>query len=152
MLDDEPGALMMDGGVDDRFQRRQLIAVRQYRRQRVSIDHPFTVVPGSAPRSAVPAGRQALQLAHNGVGIEGWNAGLGKHRRDGRLAHADRPGERQRDHGLSLCQSSASRSRGASWPKNSLKLVAACSTSMPRPSTVCRPRAGRHDQGGFKGL
>ena len=61
--------------------------------------------------------------------------------RDGRLAHADRSGERDADHGRSLCHRSASRSRGGSLPNNSLKLAAACSTSMSSPVTTASPRS-----------
>ena len=96
---------------------------------------------GDQPRRRAPAIRRTAASASNSR-----DAGLGEHRGDGRLAHADRPGERERDHRPSFCQSSPSRSRGGSWPKNSLKLVAACSTSMSRPSHRQAALSRRRDQ------
>ena len=63
----------------------------------------------------------ALQPAHLGVGVEHGNAGLGEHRRDGRLAHADRAGERERDHGREPRHKSASRSRGGSCAEQQIE-------------------------------
>ena len=114
MLDDEAGPLMVNRGMDDRFQRGEFVTVAEHRRrQGLAVDGSIARAAGKArldQRHQSPA--RPLQPAHDGVGIEDRNAGVGEHRGDGRLAHADRPGERERDHGRSNCQSSASRSRG----------------------------------------
>ena len=57
---------------------------------------------------------RALQPMHGGIGVKYRHALLGKHLRDGRLAHADRPGEPEdQRHDVSLSRSSASCARGA---------------------------------------
>src|SRR5690348_17805929 len=57
--------------------------------------------------------------------VEDRNARIGEHLGDGRLAHSDRAGERERDHGFSNSMSSPSRSRGGLAPKKISKLAAA---------------------------
>src|SRR5690606_7246101 len=81
-----------------------------------------------------------LELAHLLVGVEHGHALVGEHARDGRLAHADRAGEAEHDHGASRAISAAS-SGGASAPKRSRKAARACPTSITSPFTLRSDKA-----------
>src|SRR4030095_2777776 len=95
------------------------------------------------PLARLRDGAAAITLhpANFGICVKERDVGLGEHGGHGRLAHADRSGQRDLDHGLSPAISAAASWRGASWPNNSMKLAAACSTSMAIPSKVARPRS-----------
>ena len=85
-----------------------------------------------------------LQLVNGGVGVENRHVEALKHRRDGRLAHADRTGEAENEgfgHWVSNLRSSASCSRGGNSPKNFSNAFAACPISIASPSIVERPLA-----------
>lgn len=81
----------------------------------------------------------ALQPVHLGIGIEHGHTRAPQHRRDGRLAHADRTSETENDHCVSRAFSSSSHPSGGSAPKNSEKAIAAWPISISSPSTVSRP-------------
>ena len=81
----------------------------------------------------------ALQPVDFGIGIEHRHARAPQHRRDGRLAHADRAGETEDDHCASSALSSSSQPSGGGAPKNSEKAIAAWPISISSPSTVSRP-------------
>lgn len=82
---------------------------------------------------------RALQPVHLGIRIEHRDTGAPQHRRDGRLAHADRTGETENDHCVSRAFSSSSQPSGGAAPKNSEKAIAAWPISISIPSTVSRP-------------
>lgn len=82
-----------------------------------------------------------LQPVHLRIGVEHGNARASQHRRDGRLAHADRTGEAEDDHRVSNAFSSSSQPSGGATPKNSEKAIAAWPISISSPSTVSMPRA-----------
>ena len=101
MLDDEAGALMMRPR-DGRSPR----ARPAHRGRRAP---PPTRRRGRPRRRASCRGTRLdqrdqgpaagpLQRRTTGIGIESRDAGVGEHGRDGRLAHADRSGQRERDH------------------------------------------------------
>ena len=81
----------------------------------------------------------SLQPVHLGIGIEHRHARTPQHRRNGRLAHADRTGETENDHCVSRAFSSSSQPSGGVAPKNSEKAIAAWPISISSPSTVSRP-------------
>lgn len=81
----------------------------------------------------------ALQPVHLGIGIEYGHTRAPQHRRDRRLAHADRTGETKDDHCVSRAFSSSSQPSGGGAPKNSEKAIAAWPISISSPSTVSRP-------------
>lgn len=80
-----------------------------------------------------------LQPVHFGIGIEHGYTRAPQHRRDRRLAHADRTGETEDDHCVSRAFSSSSQPSGGGAPKNSEKAIAAWPISISSPSTVSRP-------------
>ena len=149
LLDDEARALMVDRGVDDRLERGQLVAIAEHRGRRARRDRPRRRAScrGSAPRSratSAPPGpcsrRTSASASKTGMPASANIAATVD------LPMPIDPVSASVIIACSLCQSSASWSRGASSPKKSLKLVAACSTSMSRPSTAASPRvAGRLD-------
>ena len=101
---------------------------------------------GRAGKQRLDMGDQAaartLQRMHRGVRVEHRHARLAEHRRDRRLAHADRPGEAQDDgHATSSARSSASCARGAGCPKNFSNATAAWPINIASPSIAGWPRA-----------
>ena len=120
MLDDEAGTLVVDRRVDDRFQRCELAWVGQHPlREQVAVDRTVAGCarkPPLDPLDQHAAG--ALQRAHHRVGVEHRDAGALEHRRDRRLAHADRPGEREAHHGsITRCSRSAPSSGSSGIPR-----------------------------------
>lgn len=82
---------------------------------------------------------RTLQPVHLGIRIKHGDTRAAQHRRDRRLAHADRTGETEDDHCRSSAFSSSSQPSGGAAPKNSEKAMAAWPISISSPSTVSRP-------------
>lgn len=130
-------------GVDDRFETSAGFGIAEYGGAELC-----AIQPAGAGRSRkgrldrrqrLPA--RALQPVHLGIGIEDGHPRAPQHRRDRRLAHADRAGQTKHDHCASSAFSSSSQSSGGAAPKNSENAIAAWPISISSPSTVARPRA-----------
>jgi hypothetical protein len=105
-------------GMDDRLQPLECLTIVKHRMaKRGTIDSPNA---SASRKRRLDREKQCaagpLEPVNRGVCIEHRNAGSAKHRRDGRLAHADRSGETEQDHAVSSARNSASRSRGGSAP------------------------------------
>src|SRR3546814_349024 len=142
--------------MDNRLERGEFVAVAEHARAEfLSID---AVRSGGAGKARLDRSDQGaagpLQPVYLGVGIEHGDAFALKHRRGGRLAHANRAGEAEDEgaakpragaravrHAVSSPRNSSSRPSGGEAPKNSSKASAAWPISMSSPSTTPSPRA-----------
>ena len=98
----EGGAFLTDGGVDDALQPLHRGVVTKHRRaERRAVDAGRT---GAAREGGLDfrneTAARALQEVDGGVGIEHGDALGREHRGNGGLAHADRAGEAERQHGM----------------------------------------------------
>src|SRR5690606_11425578 len=133
--------------MDDRFEFLQRVGmVENARCEPVAVDAPIDDDAGKRGLDG-GHGHALIQPMHGGIGVEHRHALSGEHFRGRRFAHGGRTREAEHDHlawPFAMSASTASRSAGVTFgftPKNFSKAGTAWCSSMPRPSTVRRPRA-----------
>ena len=105
-----------DHGMHNGFQGRQLARVGQHAGgKRIAVQNAADYGPRKTGFNRVKERAvRALQRAHFAVGVEQQDAAPAEHAGHGRLAHADRSGERDTDHEASSPRSRKAPSSGSS--------------------------------------
>ena len=87
--------------MDDGFERREFVGIAEHAlRQLFPVEHAVANRSGEALSDRRDQSRVVgLQVANDGVRIENGHSGALEHLRNGRLSHADRPGEGEANHG-----------------------------------------------------